>query len=215
MPIFGMSLWLPINLQQVLQLVRAWSDAYWQLLTVCTAIGLRSVETSLRIVGEWLVTGCNWDVTGRWLTVDWFAIKTNAYKKDVFHNRTISLQVFKMLTTGQLQLLCLQRVKQNAAIVAEKVKAVVVETLDSKKVSFFHECLHTIFNSRSDLIEHLLGDDAVMCRQVSDVCKPIAEWLTHAWKSLCNWSPIDHRLIADHSQIGRCHIAKIHALFMV
>ena len=105
MPIFGMSLWSPINLRQVLQLVSDWSETYRQLLTVRTAIGLRSVETGRRKVGEWSVTVCNWAVTGRWLTVDRFSIKTKAYKKDAFHNRTISTQVFKMLTTGQLQLL--------------------------------------------------------------------------------------------------------------
>ena len=52
-----------------------------------------------------------------------------------------------MLTTGQLQLLRLQRVNQNAAIVVmmvykrlipckQKAKAELAETLDSKKVSF-------------------------------------------------------------------------------
>ena len=37
--------------------------------------------------------------------------------------------------------------------------------------------MRTIFNSRSDLLEHLLRNDAVMRRQVGDVCKPIAKRL--------------------------------------
>ena len=60
-------------------------------------------------------------MTSRSLTVDRFSIKTKAYKKDAFHNRIISLQVLKMLTTRQLQLLRLQRVNQNAAIAAMMV----------------------------------------------------------------------------------------------
>ena len=196
MPISGMSSWSPTNLRQVLQLVSDWSETCRQLLTVRTVIGLRSVETGQRIVGEWSVTGCNWAVTGRWLTVDRFSIKTKAYKKVAFHSRTISLQVFKLLTTGQLQLLRLQRVKQNAAIVAMMVYRRLTKRRWRQywlrpwtaRRSLFHKRLHTIFNSPSDLIKHLLRDDAVMRRQVGDVCKPIAEWFAHAWKPFCNWS---------------------------
>ena len=119
--LFGMRLWSPINLWQDQQLVSDWSETYRQLLTVHTAICLRSVETGRRTVGEWSVTGCNWAVTGRWLTADRFSMKTKANKIDAFHNRTVSLQVFKMLTTGLLQLLRMQRVNQNAAFVAKMV----------------------------------------------------------------------------------------------
>ena len=172
-----------------------------QLLTARTAIDLRSVETSQRLVVEWSVTGCNWAVTGRWLTVDRFSIKTKAYKKDAFHNRIISLQVFKMLTSGQLQLLRLQRVNQNAAIVATMVYRRLIRRRRRQywlrpwiaRRSLFLKLSRTIFNSRSELFQHLLRNDAVMRRQIGDVCKPIAEWLAHAWKSLCNWSPTSRR----------------------
>ena len=69
--------------------------------------------------------------------------------------------------------------------------------------SLFFELLSTIFNSRSDFFDHLLRNDAVKRRQVGEVYKPIAEWLAHARKPLCNWSPT-----------SPC-IAKIPALFVV
>ena len=79
-----------------------------------------------------------------------------------------------------------------------------------------------MFNSRSELFEHLLWNDAVMRRQVGDVCKPIAEWLTHSWKPLSKYrwlvgdkASIDHHLIADQSQVGCHYIAKILAVFVV
>ena len=150
-----------------------------------------------------------------------------AYEKDAFHNWTISLQVFKMLTTGQLQLLRLQRVNQNAAVGAMMMYRWLIRRRRRQywlrpwiaRRSLFLELLRSILNSPSDLFEHLLRNETVMRRQVGDVCKPIEDKrLAHAWKPLCNWpptSPIDHRLIADQSQIGRRYIAKISARFVV
>ena len=62
-PIAGMSLWSPINLRQVLQLVSDWSETYRQLLTLSTAIGLRSVETGRWMIGDWFHLSGDWSVT--------------------------------------------------------------------------------------------------------------------------------------------------------
>ena len=100
-----------------------------------------------------------------------------AYKKDAFHNRTVSLQVSKLLTTGQLQLLRLQRVNQNAAIFAMMVYRLLIRRRQRQywlRPWIARRSLFTIFNSRSAL-RALVANDAVMRRQVGDVCKPIAE----------------------------------------
>ena len=130
------------------------------------------------MIGDWLQLSGDWSVTNCR-----FSIKTKAYKTDALHNRIISLQVFKVLTTGELQLLRLQRVNQNIAIDALMVYRQLTRRRRRQnwlrpwidKRSLFLELLRTIFNSRSDLFEHLLRNDAFMRRQVSDVCKPIAD----------------------------------------
>ena len=69
----------------------------------------------------------------------------------------------------------------------DKEKANAVEALDSKQAPFprtFSYYFRT--NSRSDLFECVLRNDAAVRRHVGDVCKPIAESLTHASKPLCN-----------------------------
>ena len=103
------------------------------------------------------------------------------------------------------QLLRLQRVNQNAAIFAMIVYRQLIRWRQYwlrpwiVRRSLFIKFLRTIFNSRSELLEHLLWNDAVMRRRVSDVCKPIAEWSAHAWKPLCNWSPTSRPLSANRS----------------
>ena len=124
-----------------MQHVSDWSKTYWQLLTVCRAIGLRSVAIGRWLVGEWSVTACNRAVTGRWLTVDRFSININsASKKNAFHNRIISLEVnltVAVAAPAKSKSKCCNCCHDSVQTIdKEKAKAVLVETLDNKKVSF-------------------------------------------------------------------------------
>ena len=142
------------------------------------------------------------------MSIDSQKKRKNAYKKDAFHNQIISLQVFIMLTTGQLQLLPLPRVNQNAAIVAMIIhrrrkwrqywlRPWIARRPWITRRSIFLGLLHTIF----ELFEHLLRNDTVIRRQVGDVCKHIADWRrTHG-----NHFATDSPPVANKAQIELPH----------
>ena len=110
-----------------------------------------------------------------------------------------------MLTTGQLQ---------NAAIVAMVVYRRFTRRRQRQywlrpwisRWSLFLDLLHTIFKSRSDLFEHLLQNDAVMCKQVGDFVNPLPmidaclETTATDRRLVCDRAPIDPRLIAFQAQ---------------
>ena len=172
----------------------------------------------LQLSGDWLVTNCR------------FSIKTKTYKTDALHNQTISLQVFKMLTTRELQLLRLQRVNQNVAIDAMMVYRQLTRRRRMQywlrpwiaKRSLFLELLRTILTvdltSSSTCCEMTLS---CADRSMTFVNPSPIDWRTlgNLFATDCRLvgdkAPIDHRLIADQSQIGRHYIAKIPALFVV
>ena len=96
------------------------------------------------VIGDWLQLSGDWSVTN---------CRSILKKKHI--NRIISLQVFKMLTTGQLQLLGLQRVNQTALIVAMMVYRRLIRRKQRQywlrpsiaRRPLFLEFLHIMFNS--------------------------------------------------------------------
>ena len=131
-----------------------------------------------------------------------------------------------MLTTGQLQLLRLQRVYQNAAIVAKMVYRRLIRRRRRQywlrpwiaRRYLFLTFLTVDLNSSSACCEMTLS---CADRSVTFVNTSPNDWRTLGndfatdRRLVGDKAPIDHRLIADQSQIGRRYIAKILALLMV